>query len=142
MAKFNKYVGAFVDGFLAPIYELIISIILYAALQIVLALKTPTTGSVILDIAIFAIVMVLINIFICFIKGFDDSTYAGLYIIGAICGLVVFGGAISNTSFGSNNSGLFTILYVISSALGIFARVAYEQKRGQSSSDGSYLGDW
>lgn len=126
----SELITALLDGFLAPLYELILGVMIYAGISIVGLVPTASTINAILTIVIFFIIIVLVNLLATFLKGFDNTQYAVLYVIGAIIGIIVFGGVISKAD---PTATLFVGLYIILSLVGIGARVYAEYRKGQNS---------
>lgn len=112
----NEYppiVAGFIEGLLAPVFELIIDVFITALNSVSSATGAP---NFLWFIALFSIIDIVRNIIVCL----SHSQFAIGNVIGNILGIVLFYGAISSVSQeAANSSLLLTIILTVSLIIGI-----------------------
>lgn len=110
------YLSSLMEGFAAPIADTATALFLYA-----IGLISTAVGASNITNPIFALIGI-IGLVVAFATGYDDPDNSAFYVVGAIVGLLIYGGAIIAALPSGVNIGTWTV--VILTILGIGARVA------------------
>lgn len=118
------FVG-FGEGFLAPIVELVVGVLIGATLLVSETVSSATgTANIPNNIGLTFTIIASVDIIRNIIISFSHSQFAIGNIAGNICGLFLFYGSISVVSPESANSSVFwTIIMLISLIIGVFLTV-------------------
>ena len=124
--------AGFVEGLFAPVIELVVGVLISATLFISDAMSSASgTPSMSNNIALAFTLIATVDIIRNLIISYTHSQFALGNIIGNICGLFLFYGAINAVSPESANSSLlWTIVMLASLILGIFVTIwkAYHEQ--------------
>ena len=110
------YFDALVEGFAAPISDTVTALVLYA-----LGLISTAVGASNITNPIFAVIGI-VGLIVAFATGYDDPDNSAFYVVGAIVGLLIYGGAIIAALPSGVNIGTWTVVFF--TILGIIGRIA------------------